>query len=152
MEECLSDEEEEELGEGGRMRDLLASYYGADSFAAEPEEFPEIDNGASLVQQLPMTTHFSIDSQSFESTQYVRHLLKTASLGKLLRANEELVFEIKALDSDMQMLVYENYNKFIAATGECWPICNAPFKTPSVGLRRCYTAQRPCRHYPRNEE
>ncbi len=28
----------------------------------------------------------------------------------------ELSSEIKELDSDMQMLVYENYNKFISAT------------------------------------
>ncbi len=27
-----------------------------------------------------------------------------------------MVHEIKTLDSDMQMLVYENYNKFISAT------------------------------------
>lgn len=27
-----------------------------------------------------------------------------------------MVSEIKSLDSDMQMLVYENYNKFISAT------------------------------------
>lgn len=26
--------------------------------------------------------------------------------------------EIRALDSDMQTLLYENYNKFISATGE----------------------------------
>ena len=28
----------------------------------------------------------------------------------------EMSTEIKSLDSDMQMLVYENYNKFISAT------------------------------------
>ena len=27
-----------------------------------------------------------------------------------------MVHEIRSLDSDMQMLVYENYNKFISAT------------------------------------
>jgi len=39
-----------------------------------------------------------------------RHLLF-----KFQRSNE-LSSEIKELDSDMQMLVYENYNKFICAT------------------------------------
>ena len=30
--------------------------------------------------------------------------------------DDELVHQVKGLDSDMQMLVYENYNKFISAT------------------------------------
>eukprot|EP00752_Nemacystus_decipiens_P003214 g2975.t1 len=34
----------------------------------------------------------------------------------LLRKDDEMVREVKKLDSDMQMLVYENYNKFISAT------------------------------------
>lgn len=29
----------------------------------------------------------------------------------------DMVRQIRALDSDMQTLVYENYNKFISATG-----------------------------------
>jgi hypothetical protein len=34
----------------------------------------------------------------------------------LLQRSNELSLEIKELESDMQMLVYENYNKFISAT------------------------------------
>ena len=34
----------------------------------------------------------------------------------LLKKHVEMAAEIKNLDSDMQMLVYENYNKFISAT------------------------------------
>ena len=34
--------------------------------------------------------------------------------------------EIKALDSDMKMLVYENYNKFISATDTIKKACQ-PF-------------------------
>ena len=32
----------------------------------------------------------------------------------------DMVRQIRALDSDMQTLVYENYNKFISATGDSW--------------------------------
>lgn len=32
-----------------------------------------------------------------------------------------MVKQIRSLDSDMQTLVYENYNKFISATGEGTP-------------------------------
>lgn len=38
------------------------------------------------------------------------------SLNELLEKDNKLIHEIKTLDSDMQMLVYENYNKFISAT------------------------------------
>ncbi len=34
----------------------------------------------------------------------------------MLQRSNELSLEIKELESDMQMLVYENYNKFISAT------------------------------------
>jgi hypothetical protein len=46
----------------------------------------------------------------------VAHLLRTAPLETLLVKDDELVHQVKGLDSDMQMLVYENYSKFIAAT------------------------------------
>jgi hypothetical protein len=39
-----------------------------------------------------------------------------ASLSQLMAQEGEIVRQIHSLDSDMQTLVYENYNKFIAAT------------------------------------
>ena len=43
-------------------------------------------------------------------------LVTEASLGQLMAQEGEIVRQIQGLDSDMQTLVYENYNKFIAAT------------------------------------
>lgn len=43
-------------------------------------------------------------------------------LGQLLAREAALGREIRALDSDMQTLLYENYNKFISATGELFPL------------------------------
>ena len=48
--------------------------------------------------------------------RYLQHLLRTARLDGLLAKHTEMLSEIKTLDSDMQMLVYENYNRFISAT------------------------------------
>ena len=48
--------------------------------------------------------------------RYLQHLLRTARLDGLLAKHTEMLSEIKNLDSDMQMLVYENYNRFISAT------------------------------------
>lgn len=42
--------------------------------------------------------------------------VKGTRLDGLQSKYTEMVQEIKSLDSDMQMLVYENYSKFITAT------------------------------------
>jgi hypothetical protein len=48
--------------------------------------------------------------------RYLQSLLRTTRLNALLAKHMEMSSEIKNLDSDMQMLVYENYNRFISAT------------------------------------
>jgi hypothetical protein len=58
----------------------------------------------------------NIDSEKFALDIYVDGLLRNKSLEHLLQYGNVTVAEIKSLDSDMQMLVYENYNKFISAT------------------------------------
>ena len=50
------------------------------------------------------------------SSRYLQNLLRTTRLDGLLAKHTEMLSEIKNLDSDMQMLVYENYNRFISAT------------------------------------
>lgn len=42
--------------------------------------------------------------------------MRERRLGDLVAAHRALVAEVAALDADRQMLVYENYSKFIAAT------------------------------------
>lgn len=64
--------------------------------------FVRLLTGWSLRHLLPPHFHSSPSScQNVESDEL---------------AQVEMSSEIKALDSDMQMLVYENYNKFISAT------------------------------------
>ena len=41
---------------------------------------------------------------------------------------QKMVRDIKGLDSDMQTLVYENYNKFISATDTIRKVNNCLFK------------------------
>lgn len=43
-------------------------------------------------------------------------MLQTTNLNDLLKKDDQLIKEIKELDVNMQMLVYQNYNKFISAT------------------------------------
>lgn len=42
--------------------------------------------------------------------------VQKSNLESLLQRHVEMAAEIKNLDTDLQMLVYENYNKFISAT------------------------------------
>ena len=42
--------------------------------------------------------------------------VQKSNLEGLLQRHVEMAAEIKNLDTDLQMLVYENYNKFISAT------------------------------------
>ncbi len=46
----------------------------------------------------------------------MKELLLTNDLENLIEKDVKMIHEIKTLDADMQMLVYENYNKFISAT------------------------------------
>ena len=43
-------------------------------------------------------------------------MLLHKSAQDLIGEDTKMIHEIRSLDSDMQMLVYENYNKFISAT------------------------------------
>ena len=49
----------------------------------------------------------------------------------------EMVRHIKALDSDMQTLVYENYNKFISATDTIRKVSELYYSALFQGHKRC---------------
>lgn len=52
----------------------------------------------------------------FDCETYLSHLLKKKCLDELVQVEEDMVHNVRRLDSEMQQLVYENYNKFITAT------------------------------------
>lgn len=94
-----SDKESDSLSD--QDMDLFHSYYG---IASSPRE----EGGGGD----PM----SLESSDFQTTEYVVSELQNLKVGELLDKDADLMHDIRNLDSDMQMLVYENYNKFIAAT------------------------------------
>ena len=59
---------------------------------------------------------FDINGATFKPDIYLNKLLRERSLTELMDKETEMVRHIRSLDSDMQTLVYENYNKFISAT------------------------------------
>ncbi|KAF3568807.1 hypothetical protein DY000_02010843 [Brassica cretica] len=86
-----------------RMRDLLSSFYTPD---------PSISTPTSSIS----TSFDNINGPSFDADQYMDLMIKKSNLDVLLQRHVQMAAEIKNLDTDLQMLVYENYNKFISAT------------------------------------
>ncbi|CAO2816220.1 unnamed protein product [Amaranthus hypochondriacus] len=89
-----------------RMRDLLSSFYSTDQ--------------TSVTNSNPVSSKYAtldtINSPSFDPDNYMNLLVQKSNLETLLQRHVEMAAEIKNLDTDLQMLVYENYNKFISAT------------------------------------
>jgi len=89
-------------------QDALKSYYSLADEPASPSS--QHATGASGA------CSYDINGPSFEPDAYLSRLIKERSLTELMDKETEMVQHIKSLDSDMQTLVYENYNKFISAT------------------------------------
>lgn len=81
-----------------RKRGLLKMYYGANE------------------QQQQQQNSYDINQAHFQHDKYLDKLFKEKSLHELMDKESEIIKQIRSLDSDMQTLVYENYNKFIDAT------------------------------------
>eukprot|EP00051_Salpingoeca_urceolata_P029116 m.488953 g.488953 ORF g.488953 m.488953 type:complete len:521 (+) comp26269_c0_seq1:96-1658(+) len=94
-------EDEEPVKRTRRKRGLLKLYYGTSEDSASSS---------------PASNPLDIDGSGFDADAYVKRLRETNDLQRLIGREEDLARQIKSLDSDMQTLVYENYNKFISAT------------------------------------
>ncbi|PNI93906.1 VPS51 isoform 11, partial [Pan troglodytes] len=57
-----------------------------------------------------------LNGAHFDPEVYLDKLRRECPLAQLMDSETDMVRQIRALDSDMQTLVYENYNKFISAT------------------------------------
>ncbi|KTG36492.1 hypothetical protein cypCar_00006374 [Cyprinus carpio] len=86
-----------------RIHSMLKLYYGLN------EEGKAADQAESL-------DPCDINGPHFDPEIYLNKLRKECSLGELMDHESCMVKQIRSLDSDMQTLVYENYNKFISAT------------------------------------
>ena len=65
--------------------------------------------------QQPKDPH-DINSSSFEPDLFLKRLVRERTLPEIMEIEDEIVRETRKLDSEMQTLVSENYNKFISAT------------------------------------
>ncbi|EFJ29128.1 hypothetical protein SELMODRAFT_440937 [Selaginella moellendorffii] len=97
-----------------RVRELLSSFYKSDE--SDSGDFDLDAPGDGGVSARRRDTLLQINTKGFEPERYMASLVRKTNLPTLLKKHVEVAAEIKNLDSDMQMLVYENYNKFISAT------------------------------------
>lgn len=82
-----------------RRRGLLKQYYGV----------KDIENKEGF-------DPYNINAPEFNSDLALHKLLKECNLNELMQTEHQIYRQIQSLDSEMQTLVYENYNKFISAT------------------------------------
>ncbi|KAH9544148.1 hypothetical protein CY35_13G103000 [Sphagnum magellanicum] len=104
----MAQEQEDDVANDNRVRELLSNFYGSpsssDSRVPTMERLRRLDS----LQQ--------IDFAEFDPDHYMNSLLRKTPMDKVLQRYIGMAAEIKNLDSAMQMLVFENYNKFISAT------------------------------------
>ncbi|CAG5877346.1 unnamed protein product [Menidia menidia] len=93
----------DEAGKRRRVHGMLKLYYGLNEEGKATEEPQSLDP-------------CDINGPHFDPEHYLNKLRRECSLAELMDQETCMVKQIRALDSDMQTLVYENYNKFISAT------------------------------------
>ncbi|KAI0926003.1 hypothetical protein AcV5_008585 [Taiwanofungus camphoratus] len=86
-----------------RARDLLRKHYGL---------------GVGPPPPLPgkIADPMDLDSTAFDAKVYYEQLITTSSLPTLLKRENELLTEIRQLDSERQSLVYNHHHELIAAS------------------------------------
>lgn len=94
--------EEDSAAHKRRVHGLLQLYYGLS------EE--------GKAEQTESADPCDINGPHFDPELYLNKMRKECSLTELMDQESCMVKQIRSLDSDMQTLVYENYNKFISAT------------------------------------
>ncbi|XP_005089832.1 vacuolar protein sorting-associated protein 51 homolog [Aplysia californica] len=102
--------DDSDKGDGRRRRRDLKLYYGIENGEA-PVENEQVSQTSAQ-----STDPCNLDGGSFQPQTYLSKLIQERSLTELMDEEQKMVRDIKGLDSDMQTLVYENYNKFISAT------------------------------------
>ncbi|KAM4620054.1 vacuolar protein sorting-associated protein 51 homolog [Polymixia lowei] len=86
-----------------KVHGMLKLYYGLNEEGKAPDQPESLDP-------------CDINGPHFDPEVYLNKLRRECSLGELMDQESCMVKQIRSLDSDMQTLVYENYNKFISAT------------------------------------
>eukprot|EP00928_Gymnodinium_smaydae_P073276 TRINITY_DN56512_c0_g1_i1.p1 TRINITY_DN56512_c0_g1~~TRINITY_DN56512_c0_g1_i1.p1 ORF type:complete len:832 (-),score=218.84 TRINITY_DN56512_c0_g1_i1:147-2642(-) len=101
-----------------RVSALLNTYYHIEG--GKQEEAPTANAGeggwGAASARGQRGSDDDLDRQGFDAKRYFDGMTASGQLPELVQRANTLDAEVKELDADMQMLVYENYSKFIRAT------------------------------------
>ncbi|KAG2393129.1 hypothetical protein C9374_009706 [Naegleria lovaniensis] len=97
-----------------RSRMLLAQFYGS-MMSDQDGEFAS-SSAATPVNNKQVFDTSDLDSSHFNPDDFLKKTITNKSVDELLVQEDSLKKQTKKLDTSLQMLVYENYNKFITAT------------------------------------
>ncbi|CAG8975073.1 hypothetical protein HYALB_00009936 [Hymenoscyphus albidus] len=103
-------------------RAALREYYNlkaTQSIPVIPESSPprtDTFSETSSIHDISDVQTSPLDSPTFNSETYTKHVLETQPLSELLRTYNQILTDIRALDAEKKALVYDNYSKLIAAT------------------------------------
>ncbi|RWS11457.1 vacuolar protein sorting-associated protein 51-like protein, partial [Dinothrombium tinctorium] len=97
--------DENEMSKDKRRNLLLKQYYATLNESEMKDVFADA-----------ICDPLDINSPDFNSDMYLSKRLKEYNISQLMEEEQQLYKQIQSLDSEMQTLVYENYNKFINAT------------------------------------
>jgi hypothetical protein len=98
-----------------RIRNQMREFYNVESPARSKSEARSTSAARSqgaVVDADPM----NLDSPAFSVERYTTQLLQQQTLKGLVEKDTELRRHVRALDGELQELVYRNYSKFISAT------------------------------------
>ena len=94
----------------------LNAYYGTPSGGSRDRN----RSGSRSREHTPSNSHdelrYDFKSKHFSAEKFVEKKVNDMTVDELVGYSNELNHGVKALDSEMQMMVYDNYNKFISAT------------------------------------
>ncbi|KAL7411533.1 Vps51/Vps67-domain-containing protein [Mrakia frigida] len=91
-----------------RARDLLRAHYGLDGPSSPRQSAPS----AGEDRKDPM----DLDSTSFDPHIYYTSLIKSSSLSRLIKTENDLDSQIRLLDSERHALIYNNHQDLVAAS------------------------------------
>lgn len=95
---------QEERRERRRIGALLGAYYGIEG----------ADKSASTSAVVaPQRPEAPLDQEEFDAKKHFDSLVATGLVADVVRHANEIDSEVRDLDGDMNMVVYENYSKFI---------------------------------------
>ena len=93
----------------------LSAYYGS-----TPQAVNNRHSRTNSRENTPSMSHdelrYDFKSKYFSAEKFVEKKVSVLTVNELVNYSNQLNQGVKALDSEMQMMVYDNYNKFISAT------------------------------------